>query len=62
MLEFITRKIRSAVITRLKDVLPKEVEPRAEPVVLDVDSDIRDWAWVRQAYGAGYRRGTTSLR
>jgi hypothetical protein len=50
------------VITRLKEVRPKEVEPRTEPVVLDVDSDIRDWAWGHQVYGAGYRRGIASLR
>jgi hypothetical protein len=50
------------VISTLQEVPPKEIEPRAEPMVLDVDSDIRDWTWLKDAYGASYRRGMTTLR
>jgi hypothetical protein len=50
------------VITTLKQFPPKESAPRAEPLVLCVDGDTRDWAWVGDAYGASYRRGETTLR
>ena len=53
---------KKPVITALQQTPPKEVQPRAEPMVIDVDGDTRDWEWVRQAYGASYRRGETSLR
>ncbi len=45
------------VVDALKAVPPKEIAPRTEPMVLDVDGDTRDWDWVRQTYGARYRRG-----
>jgi hypothetical protein len=44
------------VIHILQDTRPKEIEPRTEPMVIDVNGDTRDWAWVRRAYGASYRR------
>ena len=50
------------VITTLKQVPPKEIAPRPEPVALCLDSDVRDWAWLGEAYGASYRRGTSTLR
>jgi hypothetical protein len=54
--------IKKPVITALLELAPKETEPRSEPIVIDVDSDTRDWRWVQQAYGAAYRRGTGNLR
>mgnify|MGYP001819280037 CR=1 FL=1 len=53
---------KKPVITALQQTPPKEIEPRVEPMVIDVDGDTRDWEWVRQAYGAGFQRGRTSLR
>ncbi|MFN2290092.1 MAG: hypothetical protein ACK2UC_02760 [Anaerolineae bacterium] len=49
--------IQKPVISVLKSVRAKEVEPRSEPLILDVDGDTRDWTWIRQRYGADYRRG-----
>jgi hypothetical protein len=53
---------KKPVIITLQQIPPHEVEPRIQPLVLDVDGDTRDWAWVQQAYGASYRRGATTLR
>ena len=53
---------KKPVITTLQETPPKEIEPRTEPMVIDVDGDTRDWEWVEQTYGASYRRGKTSLR
>jgi hypothetical protein len=53
---------KKPVITTLQEFPPKEIEPRPRPVVIDVEGDTRDWDWVRDAYKASYRRGTTTLR
>jgi hypothetical protein len=53
---------KKPVITTLQKVPPKEVQPRAEPMVVDVDGDTRDWSWIDESYGADFRRGNTTLR
>ena len=54
--------IQKPVVTVLKQMRANEVEPRSEPLVIDVDGDTRDWTWIGQRYGANYRRGKDSLR
>jgi hypothetical protein len=54
--------VEKPVVAVLKKMRAKEIEARSEPLVIDVDGDTRDWAWVKQRYGASYRRGTGSLR
>ncbi|MFC2046324.1 hypothetical protein ACFLTC_02245 [Chloroflexota bacterium] len=53
---------KKPVITTLQQLPAKEIEPRTEPMVIDVNGDTRDWAWVEGAYGAKYRRGTSNVR
>jgi hypothetical protein len=53
---------KKPVITALQRNPPKEVRPRVEPMVIDVDGDTQDWSWVRQACGARYQRGAGSVR
>ena len=53
---------KKPVITTLQQVPAKEIEARTEPLILDVDSDYRDWVWLAEEYGASYRRGTINLR
>ena len=53
---------KKPVITTLQQTPAKELEPRSEPMVIDVNADTRDWGWVENAYGAAYRRGQTHLR
>jgi hypothetical protein len=53
---------KKPVITTLQQVPAKEIEPRPEPLVLDVDGDYRDWVWLAGDYGANYRRGTAGVR
>ncbi len=53
--------IKKPVIIALQQHVPKEIEPRSEPLVIDVEGDTQDWAWVQQAYGVAYRRGTGNL-
>jgi hypothetical protein len=53
---------KKPVVTALEQVPPKQLRRRAAPLVIDVEGDTRDWAWVRQASGARYRRGRGSLR
>jgi hypothetical protein len=53
---------KKPVIQALQNTPAKEVEARTELLVIDVDSDTRDWTWVQNAYGASYRRGATNLR
>jgi hypothetical protein len=53
---------KKPVITTLQEIRAKEIEPRAALMVIDVDGDTRDWAWVQESYGASYRRGATTLR
>lgn len=53
---------KKPVITALQAVPPKEVRRRTVPLVIDVDSDTRSWAWAQETYGATYRRGTTRLQ
>lgn len=50
------------VVQALQKTPPKQISPRAEPMVLDVDGDTRDWDWLKQRYGASFRRGKTRLR
>ncbi len=50
------------VIDTLRRMPPKELELRARPMVLDLNGDTRDWVWIEQTFGAGYRRGETPLR
>jgi hypothetical protein len=50
------------VITTLRSSLPKEVKPRSEPLVIDVEGDTQAWPWVREKYGTRYRRGIGTLR
>jgi hypothetical protein len=53
---------KKPVINTLQQTPPKELSQRPEPMVLDVDGDTRDWAWVEQTYGATYQRGLGALR
>lgn len=53
---------KKPVIPALQQTPPKEVEPRQEVLVIDVEGDTRDLAWVQDAYGAGYRRGQQGPR
>jgi hypothetical protein len=50
------------VVTLLKRTPPKEVQPRTEPWVVDIEGDTRDWSWVRDTHGARYHRGRGPLR
>jgi len=54
--------VKKPVITALQHLQPKESQRRALPLVIDVDGDTRNWTWVRERYGARYRRGTTRLQ
>jgi hypothetical protein len=53
---------KKPVILALQDTPPKEIEARTELLVIDVDSDTRDWTWIQNTYGASYRRGASNLR
>ncbi len=45
------------VVTMLREIPPKEIQPRSEVQVIDVHGDTRDWAWAQETYGVGYQRG-----
>ncbi len=53
---------KKPVIPSLQQNPPKEIQPREEPLVIDVNGDTRDLAWVQEIYGASHRRGPTGPR
>lgn len=53
---------RKPVITALQHVPAKEIQVRTQPMVIDIEGDTRSWAWARDTYGIGYRRGSSTLR
>lgn len=53
---------KKPVIDALESTPPKEIKPRSEPLVMDLEGDTRPWAWARSTYGTRYRRGRGSLR
>jgi hypothetical protein len=53
---------KKPVIAALQQTPPKETQPREEPLVIDVEGDTRDLAWVQEAYGVSYRRGPAGPR
>ena len=53
---------KKPVIDALEATPPKELKPRVEPLVMDVEGDTRTWAWARSTYGSRYRRGRGALR
>jgi hypothetical protein len=53
---------KKPVITLLEAVPPKEIAPRSEPAVIDLNGDSRDWAWAKETFGTGYRRGKSRMR
>jgi hypothetical protein len=53
---------KKPVITALQQTPAKELKPRTEPAIIDLNADTRDLDWVEAAYGVRYQRGKTRMR
>ena len=53
---------KKPVITALQQTPAKEIQPRTQPLVIDVEGDTRTWAWAHDTYGVRYRRGNAGIR